>query len=190
MAKGKATEGLIIHLFEVNNGELKPTRHCYALRFLKVIMDEFPEDYLDIYKYLFYMSCPDPVHNPYCNMNSVIREEKIIRDNKFKFSTEEDLIIIALEKCELLYDTPAVRMFNTLKDTIDNLQDWVSNTQFTSGRGGSVGEIMSIVKNFGKLQEEFNYTARLLHEEQKNFGKRGGGQLAYDLGENSTRDDD
>ncbi len=190
MAKSRISEQSIIHLFEVDNGELKPTRHCYALSFLKVIMDNFPDDYMDIYKYLFYMTCPDPVNNPYINMNDIIREEKIIRDNQFKFSTEEDSIIIALEKCTRLYETPTVRMFNTLKDTIDNLQDWVGQTQFTSGKGGSVTEIMSVIKNFDKLNEQFNAAAGRVHEEQKNFGKRGGGQLAYDMGPDSTRDDD
>src|SRR5687767_6233635 len=102
-------EETIIHLFEVTNGELKPTRHCYALKFLKVIMDKFPNDYIEIYKYIFYMTCPDPVNNPYFNFNEIMKEQEIIRSNEMFFDTEEPEIIIALTMCKKMYETPTVK---------------------------------------------------------------------------------
>jgi hypothetical protein len=47
----------MIRLFDIQNNKVVPTEHCYTLKFLKDIMDEFPEDYLKIYAYLFYMAC-------------------------------------------------------------------------------------------------------------------------------------
>ena len=56
---------MIVKLFDIQNGELIPTEHCYALGFLKVLMTEYPDTYMQIYKYLFYMTCPNPELNPF-----------------------------------------------------------------------------------------------------------------------------
>jgi hypothetical protein len=183
----KGTEELIIHLFEVKDGELEPTRHCHALKFLKDIMDAYPDNHLDIYKYLYYMACPDPVHNPYFNENEIIKEEKIIRDNNLRFSTEDDLVVIALDKCTRLYKTPTVKAQDTIKKMIENVMDWMATTKVESS---SANQLIKAGKDFKELKEEYLVATKELHEEQKAAGKRGGGQLAYDLEEGNTRDDD
>lgn len=183
-------EETIIQLFEVVGKELKPTRHCYGLKFLKVIMDKYPKDHIDVYKYIFYMTCPDPVNNPYFNMNEIIREETIIRDNDMQFDTEEPEILIAIAKCTKLYETPTVRLENTIRGVLDNMNEWMATSKFTSGRDGNVSEILKAAKEFKVLRDEYNLTKKDLHKEQKEHGKRGGGSLAYDLGPDSTRNDD
>ena len=45
---------MIVKLFEIQNNVVIPTEHCYTLKALKDIMDDYPEDYLKIYQYLFY----------------------------------------------------------------------------------------------------------------------------------------
>jgi hypothetical protein len=40
---------MIVKLFDIQNGELIPTEHCYALGFLKVLMTEYPDTYMQIY---------------------------------------------------------------------------------------------------------------------------------------------
>ena len=47
-------------LFDIKNSKVVPTEHCYTLKFLKDIMDEYPDEFMQIYAYLFYMSCPNP----------------------------------------------------------------------------------------------------------------------------------
>ena len=59
---------MIIRLFDVQNGVVVPTEHCYTLKALKDIMDKYPEDYLKVYQYLFYMTCPNPDLNPFFYM--------------------------------------------------------------------------------------------------------------------------
>ncbi len=51
---------MIIKLFDIDNGVVVPTEHCYTLKALKDIMDDYPDSYLQIYLFLFYMSCPNP----------------------------------------------------------------------------------------------------------------------------------
>ncbi len=41
-------------LFDIQNGTVVPTEHCYTLRTLKNIMEKYPDNYLKIYQYLFY----------------------------------------------------------------------------------------------------------------------------------------
>ena len=44
---------MIAKLFDIQNGKVVPTEHCYTLKSLKDIMDNYPEDHLKIYQYLF-----------------------------------------------------------------------------------------------------------------------------------------
>ena len=56
---------MIVKLFDIQNHKVIPTEHCYTLSTLKNIMDKYPEQYLKIYEYLFYMTCPNPDLNPF-----------------------------------------------------------------------------------------------------------------------------
>ena len=37
---------MIIKLFDIQNGKVIPTEHCYTLKTLKNIMDKYSEDFL------------------------------------------------------------------------------------------------------------------------------------------------
>ena len=56
---------MLVKLFDVQNGKVIPSEHCYSLKSLKVIMEKYPETYLSVYLYVFYMTCPDPDMNPF-----------------------------------------------------------------------------------------------------------------------------
>lgn len=78
---------MIVRLFDVQNGVVIPTEHCYTLKSLKDIMDNYPQEYLKIYQYLFYMTCPNPDMNPFFNMPNMDKEEEILREIQAEFST-------------------------------------------------------------------------------------------------------
>ena len=86
---------MIIRLFDIENDKVKPTEHCYTLKFLKDIMEAYPDNSLKIYTYLFYMTCPNPDVNPYFHMSELDKEEYILQDTQADFSTEDELIQIA-----------------------------------------------------------------------------------------------
>ena len=71
---------MIIKLFDIQNDEIIPSEHCYALEFLKVLMSVYPESYMQIYKYLFYMTCPNPDYNPFFHLPEQDKEEIIIEE--------------------------------------------------------------------------------------------------------------
>ena len=69
---------ILTKLFDVQNGVVIPTEHCYTLKALKDVMDEYPDDYLKIYLYLFYMSCPNPDLNPFFFTPDIDKETLIL----------------------------------------------------------------------------------------------------------------
>lgn len=83
---------ILTKLFDVQNGVVIPTEHCYTLRALKDVMDEYPEDYLKIYMYLFYMCCPNPDLNPFFFTPDMEKENMIMDQIGAEFSTEDETV--------------------------------------------------------------------------------------------------
>lgn len=185
-------EASIINLFEVTEKGhvLVPSRHCYAITWLHAIIVEYPRTHIDIFKYLFYMTCPDPINNPYFNLNDSLKEDAIIRDNDLKFSTEDSLIRNAFEKCKILYETPTMKAHKGLKVMIENIASYMETTKITHGRDGNINSVLRAGKDLLSLRETYDLLTAALVKEQKEIIKRGGGMLSYDQDEENTRDDD
>ncbi len=49
----------MIRLFDIHNGKVVPSEHCYTLKFLKDIMDEYGDESVKVYAYLFYIKYVD-----------------------------------------------------------------------------------------------------------------------------------
>jgi len=169
----------MIRLFDVQDDKLVPTEHCYALNFLKNIIDAYPDSYIEVYKYLFYMTCPNPDVNPFFNVPEEDKEDIILREIKANFSTEDDLIVIAKERCRQLYETPTVRAYNGMAKMIDRLARYMETTPITHGRDGNINSLVTAAKNFEAIRLSFKGVYKDLQEEQKTHA-RGGAGLAYD----------
>lgn len=169
----------MIRLFDVQDDKLVPTEHCYALSFLKNIMDAYPDTYIEVYKYLFYMTCPNPEVNPFFNVPDEDKEEIILQEIKPAFSTEDDLIVIAKDRCRQLYETPTVRAYNGMAKMMDRLAKYMETTPITHGRDGNINSLVAAAKNFEGIRLSFKGVYKDLQEEQKKH-TRGGAGLAYD----------
>ena len=71
---------MIVKLFDIQNSKVVVTEHCYTLPFLKEIMDHYPNTHMQVYQYLFYMSCPNPDLNPFFNLPEHEKEDIIIEE--------------------------------------------------------------------------------------------------------------
>lgn len=169
----------MIKLLDLQNGKIIPTEHCYVLGFLKDIMDTYPEQHLSIYAYLFYMTCPNDEINPYFNMPTDEKEQIILQDIKAEFSTEDELIITALNKCTLMYETATVRAFRGISAMLDRLGVYMEKTPISHGRDGNINSLVSAAKNFDGIRNSFKGAYKDLKEEQQTR-TRGGGELSYD----------
>jgi hypothetical protein len=170
----------MIRLFEIENKIVIPTEHCFVVGYLKDIMKDYPDDFLQVYQFLFYMKCPGP-DNPYFNMPDVDVEDTIIHDlGGLNFNAENDDIIEALKKTERLYETPTVRAHKGIKTAMDNIADYLNNTTITDGKEGNIGQVRSMAKDFDMIRKSYKGTAKDIEDEQKALHVRGDQNLAYD----------
>jgi len=170
----------MIRLFEIDNKTVVPTEHCHMIVWLKAIMDTYPDCYMKAYAYIFYMTCPGP-DNPYFNMKDVDVEEVIIHDlDGIEFSTEDDVIITAIENAHKLFETPTVRAHKGLKTAMDNIAEYMGTTDITDGKDGNIGQIRAMAKDFDSIRQSYKGVSKDLEEEQKAAHVRGGQNLAYD----------
>jgi hypothetical protein len=169
----------MIRLFDISNGKVIPTEHCYTLKFLKDIMDTYPSEYMQIYAYLFYMTCPNPDMNPFFDIAEVDKEEIILKEINADFSVEDDLIINGLNMCVKLYQTPTYRAYKGIKIFLDNMAKSMATEQLTFGRDGSSPALLRMAEKYDSVRQSFKGVYRDLMEEQQS-SVRGGQNLAYD----------
>lgn len=169
----------MIRLFDIQNGRVVASEHCYIMKFLKDIMDAYPDDHIKIYTYLFYMTCPNPDLNPFFHFPEEEKEEVILQEIDAEFSTEDDMIVRALKLCDKMYQTETSRAYYGIKKALDNIARYMSTTQITDGRDGNIAQIGRIAKDFDAIRQSYKGVYKDLMEEQQST-VRGGQNLAYD----------
>lgn len=169
----------MIRLFDIQNGKVIPSEHCYTLDFLQTIMHAYPNDHTKIYAYLFYMACPNPELNPFFNVPEEDKEELILDELKAQFNTKDHLIQEALLKTQLLYETRTYRLYKSFGIMLDKLGAYVETTPIQHGRDGNIGSLIQAAKNIQDIRQQFKGLEKDHLEEQKTL-VRGGQILAYD----------
>lgn len=169
----------MVRLFDIQNGEVVPTEHCYTLKTLKMIMIEYPQNYLRVYAYLFYMTCPDGELNPFADAPESEKEELILSQLYVDFSTEDEVILEALTFCHKLYETPTTRAYMGIKSMLDRLAKYMESTPITHGRDGNITALVNTAAKFEMIRQSFKGAHKDLQEELKGHG-RGGQEIAYD----------
>jgi hypothetical protein len=169
----------MIRLFDIQNGKVTATEHCYTLKFLKDIMDTYPVEYLRIYAYLFYMTCPNPDMNPFFDVPEIDKEEIILKEIDADFSTEDESIVYALKMCEKMFQTPTYRAYLGIKIFLDNMARSMATESLTFGRDGSSPALLRMAEKYDGVRQSFKGVYRDLMEEQQS-SVRGGQNLAYD----------
>src|SRR5690348_1330145 len=105
----------MIRIWDIEDGELRPTDACYTLEWLKDIMTAFPKDYMQVYRYIFYMSCLDEQLNPYRNTPEVDKSEEICRmlakGETLSWIPDDLKIEKAVTECRKLYSTPTQEVY-------------------------------------------------------------------------------
>ena len=157
---------MIVRLFDIQNSKVIPSEHCYALPFLKVIMDEYPDTYMQVYQYVFYMSCPNPDLNPFFNLPEHEKEDIIIEE-------------VALEMCKKMYETPTYRAYVGIKSMLDRLAKYMEVTAIEHGRDGNINSMVNAAAKFEQIRQSYKGAFTDMKQEQES-SVRGGAGLAYD----------
>ena len=169
----------MIKLFDIQDNTIVPSEHCYTLNSLKSIIDKYPEDYMNIFLYLFYMTCPNPEVNPFFEVPEYEKEEVILSQLNVNVSLDDTEIQEALSFCEKLYETPTLRAYKGIKGALDRIADYMNTASITDGRDGNINAIVATATKFDAIRTSFKGAYKDLMEEQ-NSTVRGGSQLAYD----------
>ena len=170
---------MIVRLFDVQNGIVIPTEHCYTLKALKDIMDNYPDNHVDVYAYIFYMTCPNPELNPFFDVVEHEKEELVMRQLNPTFSSEDEVIIRAVKLCQKLYETPTLRSYMGIKKMLDRLAYYMETAPIEAGRDGNIMALVNTAAKFEDIRQSFKGAYKDLMEEQQST-VRGGQNLAYD----------
>ncbi len=175
-----------VELFEVEDGVLIPTKHCYALDYLKAIMDEKDKEYLNIFKYLFYMTCPYPKKNPFFNRPAHEKEDDILASIKVSVSLDNMLIDTAKEELTKLYDSRGVQMFKSMAVAVETVSVYMQTVTLRDGKDGNVTAVINTIGKYNKLREEFEKAENAFMASLVGKRSRGDEEVAYDQ-KNNTR---
>jgi len=169
-----------IKLFEVESGVVKPTEHCFVIEPLRVIMELYPDNYMDRYAYIQYMTCLDEKDNPYLNTKEEDKEDIILASLKSNFSPEDEGMGEAVEFCNTLFETPTKRAWKGLKIMSDQISDFLATEKITTGKDGNAVAINAMIRSRKDIREETKIAYKELQEEQGSTRIRGDKKKAYD----------
>jgi hypothetical protein len=154
---------MLVKLFDIENGKVVPSEHCYTLKSLKAIMEEYPDTYM----------------NPFFNMPEHEKEELIVEEVGFEESTEDGKIRHAIDTCKELYETPTYRAYKGIKTMLDRLARYMETTSIDHGRDGNLTALVNTAAKFDQIRQSFKGAYTDMKKEQQS-SVRGGQGLAYD----------
>jgi hypothetical protein len=170
---------MIVKLFDIQNSKLVLTEHCYSLPFLKKIMTEYPDNYMQVYQYIFYLSCQDTDLNPFLNLPEHEKEDVIIEEIGMEESPEDGKIRYALDMCKKMYETPTYRAYVGIKAMLDRLAKYMEVTPIEHGRDGNMNSMINAAAKFEQIRQSYKGAFLDMKQEQES-SVRGGAGLAYD----------
>jgi hypothetical protein len=169
----------MIRLFDIENGKVILSEHCYLLEFLSKLMPAYPQEYTKIYAYLFYKSCPNPDLNPFFNVPDEDKDAMILKELDASFDENDPMIQEALLKTQKLYETRTYRLYRSFGIMLDRLGRYVEVTPIEHGRDGNISSLIQAAKNIQDIRQQFKGLEKDHLEEQRTL-VRGGQMLAYD----------
>lgn len=164
----------MIQLFDMVGSKPVPSAHCHVIRQFKTIIDEYPEDYLQIFAYILYTTCLDPGLNPYQQLDEAVKEDVIIADiGPLRFSPEDEHVLAAINKAKQLYETPVDRSFLGAKVMLDKISKDMIHKELTYGQKDGNATIMKgFMERLPSLWKAYKeMTVNLLEEQSIARGK-------------------
>tara|TARA_R110002020_G_scaffold36503_3_gene109757 strand:- start:1232 stop:1750 length:519 start_codon:yes stop_codon:yes gene_type:complete len=170
---------MLVRIFDIENGKVIPSEHCYTLNFLNSIIETYPKEHMQILQYLFYMSCPSPEMNPFFNVPEHEKEDIVVEEVGLDVSLDDELIVKGLERCKQLYETPTYRAYVGIKSMLDRLARYMETTEIEHGRDGNLTSLTNVAAKFEAIRSSYKGAFTDMKQEQEST-VRGGQGLAYD----------
>jgi len=169
---------MIPKFFDIQGGKVVINHNSLSIPELQAIHDAY-EDPLPALNFLHYKF---DIESPYANLPEEEKDDVLINDFAGDYTLEDEVMIKAIEKLELLCVTPTYRYYLDNKILMEKLGTFARLSPVTSGRDGNVGALQSQLKSVGKTIMEFKQLEKVVMQElNETKGRaRGGKKLAYD----------
>lgn len=170
---------MAIRLFDIENGIVKASEHCYTIGTFKEIMKEYPKDHNKIFTFFHYMSCLNDEENPFANTPEHEKEELVLQEVGGDFTTDQELIYKGLTLAKKLYSTPTAETYLDIKIMLEKFGKYVRNTPITEGRDGNGPFMLRLAEKYDDVCKSFESRYKAFKEENSRSA-RGGQNLGYD----------
>ena len=165
----------MISLFDIKDGIAHPTKHCYAIGYLKDILEEYGQNAPKIFVYLHYMSSMNPEDNPFFDRPQIEKKEIIVRNICPEIDIDVPLIETALELVKELYETPTSRAYVAFKDTMDKISYELKYAKIhLTKEDGNSGEIQKAMKVYNDIKLNYKEAYKEMLEEMQVTNTWGG----------------
>ena len=170
----------MIQIFDQVNGRPVASIHCKMVKQFRTIIEEFPDDYLQIFYYIQAVYCHDPTVNVYVHQPEDMREEIVIADiGPLRFSVEDEYVQEAIEKYKQLYSTPVDIHYLGIKTMMEKMSRMLMTEEITTtGKDANLTALRGAVKDAPSLWKSYKEMAVELIQEQS--VARGNIRRAYD----------
>jgi hypothetical protein len=184
-------------LIEIDNDKAIVKPVCWTIKPLRDVIDFFPEEYDRVIHFLHCMISLNPVDNPFADIATEEKEEKILRYLDLDIDTNNDIIKDGLECVYSVYSTPLYRSYETLQVLRDQINFKLKSIQLDFEANGNSSNVTTMIKSLSVYNKELREAKKAYLEEQGEIRGRGGVEMAYDenddddlFGEDDDSEDD
>lgn len=163
---------MITDLFTMENGVVSLSLHCYIIPEFKNIVDKYPDNYMNMLAYAFYVGCPFKSINPYADFSEEDKEEKL-KESFHIFPDNKD-VLIAVELIKDLYPTKGMKYVQSIRSSIDKTMEYLDNAVIREGKDGNLADIRGMQKDAAKVLESLTLMEKNAEEEKNNFRTKAG----------------
>lgn len=176
------------YLFDIKDGVVIPSEHCYTIAAYKNVIDEFGENSGKIFAFFHYMCSLNEKTNPFALIPEAEKEEIVTRQICPELDTEHAVVREALELTKKCYETTAFLLYQGFKVNQEKLAMLLRTAEWSTGKEGNMTQLLSASKAYPALREAYKQAYREYQEEQGNNQARGGADLAYDENDDDDLD--
>lgn len=165
-------------LFDIDNGNVVINHNCLSIPELKAVHDYY-KDPIPAFNFLHFLFYPK---SPYTNAPEDEKMDIVLADFPGEYTTEDDVIIEAMQKIASFYHSPTYQYYLDNKQLLEKLGKFARTAPITTGRDGNFNALQGQIKSVGKTILEFKQLEKtVLQELEEAKGSvRGGKSLAYD----------
>lgn len=169
---------MIPEIFDIQNGAVVINVNCLLIPELKAVYEAY-ENPIPAFSFLYYLYSPK---GPYINTPEEDKEEVLMTDFPGEYTTEDEVILKAMEKIESFIMTPSYRYYLDNKILLEKMGKFARTTAITSGRDGNLAAFNTQIKSVGKTITEFKIMEKEIMKEmdEAKIKVRGDRKKAYD----------